>query len=79
MGSGPNWYKRKRLRWLVVLPLLPVLALALSTVYQLLTSSHDALVFPPPGELFDIGSVRLHLYCLGQPNSGLPTVVFEGG
>jgi pimeloyl-ACP methyl ester carboxylesterase len=53
--------------------LLVVLALA-GALYQTLASRHDRSKHPPPGSLVDVGSYRLHIYCLG---AGSPTVVLE--
>ncbi|SRR5579875_1228976 len=47
-------------------------------LYQQLASFVDTRHYPPPGQLIDVGGVRLHLYCLGQ-SVGRPSVVLEGG
>ena len=44
--------------------------------YQRLGLRRDARRFPPPGQSFDIGGRRLHLYALG---SGDPAVILEAG
>ena len=51
------------------------LALALyGAAYEHVAETSDALDYPPPGQLMDIGGYRLHLLCVG---SGTPTVVLE--
>jgi pimeloyl-ACP methyl ester carboxylesterase len=63
-------------RWLLY-PVLAVLAIAsVGGGYQTVRASLDARAYPPPGQLFDVGGHRLHLYCTG---SGGPTVVLEPG
>ena len=32
-----------------------------------------------PGNLYDIGGYRLHLFCMGESKNGTPTVLFESG
>lgn len=44
--------------------------------YQAIGGARDAHRYPPPGQMVDVGSHRLHLYCLGQ---GSPTVVMDAG
>src|SRR5438105_1426277 len=44
--------------------------------YQALTERTDAVRFPAPGRLVDVGGHQLHLYELG---SGSPAVVLESG
>ena len=44
--------------------------------YQNLASANTREAFPPPGQLVDVGGIRLHLYCLGE---GSPTVILEAG
>jgi hypothetical protein len=51
------------------------LALALlGAAYEHVAETSDALDYPPPGQLMDIGGYRLHLLYVG---SGTPTVVLE--
>ncbi|HTD76974.1 MAG TPA: alpha/beta hydrolase, partial [Chloroflexota bacterium] len=47
---------------------------ALGAGYEQLSERSDAVSYPPPGHLVDIGGYRLHLLCVGQ---GTPTVVLE--
>jgi pimeloyl-ACP methyl ester carboxylesterase len=44
--------------------------------YQREGESIDLALYPAPGQLVDVGTFRLHLYCTGQ---GSPTVVVEAG
>lgn len=53
---------------------LPVVGL----LYQRLAERIDALRFPPPGKLVDVGGYRLHLYCMGKAGQS-PTVILEAG
>ena len=46
------------------------------SIYQYLAERQDLRLNPPPGDLVDIGGIRLHLHCIG---SGSPTVVIEPG
>jgi hypothetical protein len=47
---------------------------ALGAGYEQISERSDAVSYPPPGHLVDIGGYRLHLLCVGQ---GTPTVVLE--
>jgi pimeloyl-ACP methyl ester carboxylesterase len=63
-------------RWLVY-PIVAGLAMAaVGGGYQTVRETLDARVYPPPGQLVDVGGHRLHLHCTG---SGSPTVVLEPG
>ncbi len=53
-----------------------VIIVAAGAIYQAAASASDAKMYPPPGELFDVGEYRLHLYCTGE---GSPTVILEAG
>ena len=53
-----------------------IIALAAGAIYQAVASASDLKRYPPPGELYDVGDYRLHLYCTGE---GSPTVVLEAG
>jgi pimeloyl-ACP methyl ester carboxylesterase len=68
---------RSRTRRSVVYPLLGVYALcAVGGGYQTVGELLDRRMYPPPGQMVDVGGHRLHLYCVG---SGSPTVVLESG
>ena len=45
-------------------------------IYQAAASASDLKKYPPPGQLYDIGGHKLHLYCTGE---GSPTVILEAG
>lgn len=45
-------------------------------VYEARAEAADALAYPPPGQLVDVGGYRLHINCTG---SGSPTVVVDAG
>lgn len=68
---------RGRVRGLLLRPLVVLLALvSLAGGYETVSEAVDARVYPPPGQLIDVGGHRLHLSCTG---SGGPTVVLEPG
>lgn len=46
--------------------------------YQAIGTYLDRSKYPPPGELIDVGTHRLHLNFIGNEQAG-PTVVFEAG
>lgn len=57
---------------------LAVLALGASgLLYQYVGSEMDRRALPAPGQLYDVGGYKLHLYCTGPENSGNPTVILE--
>ena len=53
--------------------LVTLLALA-GLILQAIGKARDARRFPPPGQLVDVGSHRLHIYCMG---GGTPAVVMD--
>jgi pimeloyl-ACP methyl ester carboxylesterase len=57
------------------LTIILVLAI-LGSVYQKIATAQDNKLYPPLGQLVDVGGYRLHLYCIG---TGSPTVVLEAG
>ena len=61
-----------------VIGLLALMAILMivGAIYQSVASASDAKKYPPPGELYDVGGYRLHLYCIGE---GGPTVILEAG
>jgi pimeloyl-ACP methyl ester carboxylesterase len=71
-----KWFRGKA-RWvlLITIGILATLPLC-GALYQTLCVRAEAVRFPPPGQLIDIGGRRLHLICLGH---GDPTVIFEPG
>ena len=71
---------RRFFRWMRYL-LMGILCLVIAlvfagAVYEGIESHRDRRLFHPPGRLVDIGSYRLHLYCVGE---GSPTVILEAG
>jgi pimeloyl-ACP methyl ester carboxylesterase len=67
---------KRILRGLLVFIIILPLAGAL---YQTIATALDKRSYPPPGQLFDVGGYRLHLYCTGENSDGQPTVVLETG
>ena len=66
-----------RSRWLVVYPVIAVMALAsVSAGLETVREHLDAGAYPVAGQLIDVGGHRLHLQCTG---SGAPTVVLQPG
>jgi pimeloyl-ACP methyl ester carboxylesterase len=63
-------------RWLPYLVLAVLGVAAVGGGYETVRESRDAMAYPPPGQLFDVGGHQLHLSCTG---SGSPTVVLEPG
>jgi pimeloyl-ACP methyl ester carboxylesterase len=53
-----------------------MLVLLVGVVYQALGTRTDQKRFPPPGQLIDVGTHRLHLLDTGK---GSPSIVFESG
>ncbi len=62
-----------------------VIVLVAGLIYQASASASDLKKYPPPGELYDVGDYRLHLYCTGEDSltgttgEGSPTVILEAG
>lgn len=52
------------------------LALALSSIYQVVASGRASSNYPPPGKMVDVGGYRLHFDCVGN---GEPTILLEAG
>lgn len=50
--------------------------LCLGAIYEAFSARSDPDRHPPPGQLVDVGGIRLHLNCTG---SGSPVVVLESG
>jgi pimeloyl-ACP methyl ester carboxylesterase len=74
--TTPKRRGRGCLSWLGA-GLAALLGLALvGYIYEPIAEAADAKVYPPPGQLVDVGGYRLHLKCTG---SGSPTVVIEAG
>ena len=68
---------RSRSRWLLIYPVITVMALAsVSAGFETVREHQDASAYPMAGQLVDVGGHRLHLQCTG---SGSPTVVLQPG
>lgn len=68
---------RSRSRWLLIYPVITVMALAsVGGGYETVREHLDASTYPMAGQLIDVGGHRLHLQCTG---SGSPTVVLQPG
>jgi pimeloyl-ACP methyl ester carboxylesterase len=68
---------RSRSRWLLIYPVITVMALAsVSGGYETVREHLDVSAYPMAGQLIDVGGHRLHLQCTG---SGSPTVVLQPG
>ena len=50
---------------------------AIGAVYQTVGAQSDKRNFPPPGQLYDVGGYRLHIYCTGPQDSDNPSVILE--
>lgn len=68
--------KIKRLLWglLGLILVLPVIGLSAEYALQ----AYDDRRYPPPGEMVDIGTQRMHIYCEGEAQPG-PVVVLDNG
>ncbi len=76
-GNRPGGARRGCLwRAAIGLVVFLVILLLAGTIYQAVASASDLKRYPPPGELYDVGDYRLHLYCTGE---GSPTVILEAG
>jgi pimeloyl-ACP methyl ester carboxylesterase len=54
-----------------------LLALAVAgAIYQAIATERAERVYPPPGEMVNVGGYSLHMNCVGQ---GSPTVVLDAG
>ena len=68
---------RSRSRWLLIYPVVAVMALAsVGAGYETVREHLDDSAYPMAGQLIDVGGHRLHLQCTG---SGSPTVVLQPG
>src|SRR5918997_857760 len=71
----PRW--ARRLGWILAGLLAGLVTLSLTgAAYQEIATRTDQRRFPPPGELIDVGTHRLHLNCTGH---GSPAVILEAG
>ena len=71
--SGLLWFAGKAVLGFVAF----ILFLAgAGAAYETIASRQDAVRYPPPGRLVDVGGYRLHVQCAGQ---GSPTVLMDAG
>src|SRR4051794_34551785 len=77
MGLQTDRHLRSRSRWLIVYPVIAVMALvSVSAGYETVREHLDDSAYPMSGQLINVGGHRLHLQCTG---SGSPTVVLQPG
>lgn len=69
---------RSRRGWRALAVILAVIAVvsAGGAAYQAIAAARERDLYPPPGELVDVGGVRLHIRCAGE---GGPTVILDAG
>ncbi len=71
---------RKVFKWIVIVlaGLIGLLIVTLVSlfIFERISETRDAANFPAPGQLFDVGDRKLHIWCIG---SGSPTVILEAG
>ena len=53
-----------------------LLAAAVGSIYQTVATARDLAATPPPGQLINVGTHSLHVWCMG---SGTPAVILESG
>jgi pimeloyl-ACP methyl ester carboxylesterase len=76
-GGISNYFKSSGCARLALRVVLFLILMALfGVLYQNIATARDNKLYPPPGQLVDVGGYRLHLYCIGE---GSPTVVLEAG
>ena len=78
IGKVPHSRRRGRgcLLWLGASLALLLSLVLFGAVYESKAEASDAVKYPPPGEMVDVGGYRLHINCSG---SGSPTVVIDAG
>ena len=67
-----SWIRRGLLGLVIGLVALAVIGV----IYQAFATEIYRRIYPPPGELVDVGGHSLHLNCVGE---GSPTVILESG
>jgi pimeloyl-ACP methyl ester carboxylesterase len=68
----------RRWRWPVRILGAAMVLRGAGALIQAIETERDRRMYPPPGQLVDVGGYRLHLHAL-DPASGGPTVILEGG
>jgi pimeloyl-ACP methyl ester carboxylesterase len=77
MAIQAHRHLRSRSRWLIIYPVIALMALAsVGGGYETVREHLDASAYPMSGQMIDVGGHRLHLQCTG---SGSPTVVLQPG
>ncbi|MFN8597929.1 MAG: alpha/beta hydrolase [Anaerolineae bacterium] len=74
--STPKPQRQGCLVWLSRLALVLIGLALVGAIYESASEAADSQIYPPPGQLVDVGGYRLHINCLG---AGQPTVVIEAG
>lgn len=76
--SEPTFVRSRSLLRRILKCLFALLGLIVATgaVFQLSMTLWESHLYPPPGQLVDIGRLRLHINCTG---AGSPTVILEAG
>jgi pimeloyl-ACP methyl ester carboxylesterase len=64
------------LLWLGGILTLALVLVLTGPIYESKAEAADAITYPPPGQLVDVGGYRLHINCTG---TGSPTVVIDAG
>ena len=67
-----SWIRRGLLGLVIGLVALAVIGV----IYQAFATEIYRRIYPPPGELVDVGGHSLHINCVGE---GSPTVILESG
>ena len=67
-----SWIRRGLLGLVIGLVALAVIG----AIYQAIATEIYQRIYPPPGELVDVGGHSLHINCVGE---GSPTVILESG
>ncbi len=74
-----NALNRRGRGWFLWLRLVIVLSLSLillGAIYESVAEAIDEQIYPPSGQMVDVGGYHLHIHCTGR---GSPTVVIDAG
>ncbi len=74
--SAPRRRGRGCLLWLGRVALVVLGLIVFGAIYESAAEASDERAYPPPGQMIDMGSYRLHLNCTG---TGSPVVVIDAG
>jgi pimeloyl-ACP methyl ester carboxylesterase len=50
---------------------------AAGAIYQASATALDQRAYRPPGQLFDVGGYKLHIFCMGESHDASPTVILD--